>query len=92
MTSPADRIRRKIDEGRLPWEEPVKVWAGNGTGTRCRGCEEIILRAQVEYDFEDADGQELRLHPGCFGLWEAECRRRGWRMKNPPKPLTLPLP
>jgi zinc-ribbon domain len=39
---------------------------------------------QVEYDFT-ADGQELRLHAGCSGLWEAERRRRGWRRKSQPE-------
>jgi hypothetical protein len=82
MTSRADRIRRKINDGRLPMEEPVKVWTGSGSGTRCSGCEEIILPSQVEYDFT-SDGQEFRFHLGCYGLWEAECRRRGWWMKKP---------
>ena len=78
MAPLADLIRQKIDEGRLPREKPVKVWAGYGTGVACSACDDVIRPAQAQYDFT-SDGLELRVHVGCFGLWEAECRRLRWR-------------
>ncbi len=81
MASLPALIRKRIDERTLPREDPVKVFAGYGRGARCSVCDDVIGPAQVEADFV-SDGRELRFHSGCFGLWEAECRRRGWRHRS----------
>lgn len=80
MRFPTDapkKIRDKMDAGILPREKPTKMYAGFGNGEPCAGCDTPILPAQVEYEFEAADGSPIRLHLGCAGLWEAERRRRG---------------
>jgi hypothetical protein len=52
---------------------------GYGRGQVCDGCGERILPAQTQYEL-DYNGQGFfRLHIGCAGLWDAECRRRGHR-------------
>jgi hypothetical protein len=77
----SDLIRSKLDEHALPWELPAKLYAGYGGGAPCCACGDFILQAQVQYDVS-ADHETFRFHLGCFGLWEAECRRRGWRRKG----------
>ena len=74
----ADIVRDKIDAGVLPLDEPVKLWAGLGSGRACTACELLILQAQAEYEPQYDDGRAAVLfHAGCHGLWEAERRRRG---------------
>jgi len=73
----ADLIRQKLDEHRLPREDPGKVWGGYGSLVPCDACDDKILLAQVEYSFT-IDEVFYRFHIGCFGLWEAERIRRGW--------------
>jgi hypothetical protein len=72
------KIRDKLDLGTLPREAPAKMYVGYGKGEPCAGCETPILPAQVEYQFDSADGCTWRFHIGCVGLWDAERRRRGW--------------
>jgi hypothetical protein len=75
----ADMIRDKIDAGTLPLAEPVKLWAGMGSGRACTACEQLILPAQAEYEPQYEEGRPpIRLHAGCHGLLEAERRRRGY--------------
>ena len=72
------KIRDKMDAGELPREASSKMYAGFSKGNVCDGCETPILPAQVEYEFEAADGRVIRFHVGCAGLWEAYRRRMGW--------------
>ena len=79
MPFPADapgKIRAKVEDGRLPVDLPARMWAGPGSGQPCDGCEQIISRGQVEYEFESGNGRTIRLHLGCASLLEAERRRR----------------
>jgi hypothetical protein len=81
MSFPPDsptKIREKMDSGFLPRDAPPKMYAGYGKDEPCAGCETPILPAQVEYQFDSADGRTFRFHIGCLGLWEPERRRRGW--------------
>jgi hypothetical protein len=72
----ANKIRHKLDAGRLPSVMPEKMWTGYGQQYDCDGCDEPIRAAQIEYEFLQA-GDVIRLHIGCVGLWLAELRRRG---------------
>ena len=78
---PANLIRTKLDDGVLPREFPAKIYAGYGAGAPCSACDDLILHVQVQYEFPVND-ETFRFHLGCFGLWEAECRRRGWRREE----------
>ena len=77
----ADLIRWKLDEHRLPHEDPGKVRAGYGSLAPCDACESEIFPAHVEYSFT-INHVFYRLHIGCFGLWEAERIRRGWSQRD----------
>jgi hypothetical protein len=83
--TPADGIRKQLDEGSLPKALPEKFWGGYGQGATCSVCGDVIRQAHVQYEFT-VDERAFRFHLGCFGLWEAERRRRGGRGKNQPKP------
>jgi hypothetical protein len=72
----SDEIRLKIDRGELPATQPPKLWGGFGHFEDCSACGDPIFPAQGRYEFSDGDAV-VRLHIGCFGLWEAELRRRG---------------
>ena len=71
----AEMVRHKLDIELLPRADPVKLWAGYGSGEACAACEQTILKAQIEYELQYASAV-FRLHAGCHGLWEAERRRR----------------
>jgi hypothetical protein len=49
------------------------MWAGNGHGDTCAGCDQAIRPDQIEYEF--TDGEVVRMHIGCAALWDAERRR-----------------
>ena len=69
-------IRDKFDAGLLPWRELAKTWAGPGRGQPCSAWNAPVLPTQTEYEFDGA-GPAYSFHVGCYGLWEAERRRRG---------------
>ena len=41
------RIRLRLRNDALPCDPPERVWAGNGTGTRCAACHEAITTSDV---------------------------------------------
>ena len=73
-----DRIRRWIDEGRLPVLLPGRICAGYGSGSKCPACEQPITSNQIEYDVDyPSNGTpSLSLHLGCYVLWQIECMNR----------------
>ena len=72
-----DIIRHKISNGSLPIVAPSKTFAGYGDNQQCSACDLSILPAQVEYEFDGEDAKIYHFHAGCYGLWDAEGRRRG---------------
>jgi len=74
------KIRDKLDAGSLPREAPATMFESHGHGSRCDGCDGLIHPAQVECEMAYGD-RVYRLHLGCAGVWDAECRRRGYRSK-----------
>ena len=77
MSLPADhirkRIRRMLETGEIPCDEPDKVWAGRGSGSHCVACGEKITPAEIEYEVDLRSGPTLRLHRACHALWQREC-------------------
>ena len=79
----AATIRRRLDAGLLPTKAPVTTFAGYGWSHPCDACDQPIRPAQVQYDLEYWHPfRVFRLHIGCHGLWEAECRRRRHRRRS----------
>src|SRR6185503_18970177 len=79
MATLAETIHLKIDAGVLPRDQPARARVGSGGGSPCTACDMPILPAQVEWSFWSGPVVTHRLHLACHGLWERECRRRGWR-------------
>jgi hypothetical protein len=66
------RVRRMIDTGEIPCDDPESLWAGNGTGDRCLACAQPIAPTEVEYEVEVA-ATTYRLHRLCYAIWLEEC-------------------
>ena len=77
----ADTIRLKLDAGLLPRSKPEKLYGGHGDLSICSACDQPILPAQIQYEFDLLDQGTFRFHVGCLGLWEAELSKRGWLKK-----------
>ena len=69
-----ERVRELLAAGRLPIDDPVKLWAGPSMGKPCTVCGETI-RAATEYELDFAPSLTLLLHPRCYAIWNEERRR-----------------
>lgn len=66
----------------LPYQEPLRTWAGRGTGVRCDLCGSAINAQDIEYEVELAHGSAglapetgargLHFHFNCYRLWESQ--------------------
>jgi len=72
------RIRQLVDEGWLPIVLPDMIEAHYGSNSKCYACDQPVTDGQIEYDAGDPRDRSalLRLHMGCFVLWQIECVRR----------------
>jgi hypothetical protein len=83
MADLGDVIRDKLDAGLLPRQPAQTASRAYGDGQPCSACGVTILPVQAKYELDLHDGSTTyRFHLGCYGLWQAECRRRGWRRKD----------
>jgi hypothetical protein len=66
------------DEWQIPaYQQPLRTWAGNGTGATCGFCGRSIEAHEIEYEIElppPATGRSLRFHFHCHRAWEARSR------------------
>jgi len=69
-------ILSKIADGQLPGIEITRVWAGPGSGRPCDGCDQPVTAADVEHEIDLADAVTLRLHSGCFLIWQDALEKR----------------
>jgi hypothetical protein len=63
------------NDWRIPaYRQPVRVWAGNGTGAPCSFCGCCIQPHELEYEIELSPPTEriLRFHFRCYRSWEAQ--------------------
>jgi len=67
------RVRRLVESGEVPCDEPGKTWAGRGNGTHCAACGEPITPMEIEFEAELPSGVTLRLHRLCHDVWREEC-------------------
>jgi hypothetical protein len=52
--------------------DPLRTWAGRGTGVVCNGCGEPIQAHEVEYEVElppGGDAPALNFHLVCYRNW-----------------------
>jgi hypothetical protein len=70
------------DSDRYDWQipayrQPVRIWAGNGTGARCSFCAYSIQAQEIEYEIEPSlpsTERIMRFHFRCYRTWEAQGR------------------
>jgi hypothetical protein len=71
------RVRRRIEEGRLPDLAVTDLYAGFGRNQVCSACGDAITPEQVEYELADPrDESPIVLHLHCHKLWQVECGSR----------------
>ena len=59
------------------YQEPLRTWAGSGTGAACSFCGRSIEAHEIEYEIElppSAIGRRLQFHFHCHRAWEARGR------------------
>ncbi len=68
----ATETTEKVDASLLPQREPLRTWAGHGTGVVCNGCGEPIQAHEIEYEVEMPAGSDvpaLNFHLICYRSW-----------------------
>jgi hypothetical protein len=66
-------VHDKIAAGLLPMapHNGEKVWAGQGSGQICDGCDRPIPASAVECEIDIAD-RTLRFHRACLAAWQGD--------------------
>jgi hypothetical protein len=82
----AQMVHAKLVLGVLPGENPVKLWAGMGSGQPCTVCERPIMESEPEYEPQyDGARAAIRLHVECHRIWEvARAQRQSTQGSDPP--------
>ncbi|MGH8136818.1 MAG: hypothetical protein ACREVV_01305 [Steroidobacteraceae bacterium] len=55
-----------------PYQEPLRTWAGHGSGATCNGCGDSIREHEIEYEIELPQGGSvptLHFHFVCYRTW-----------------------
>ena len=82
------KARELITSGRLPCQNPMRIWGGHGTGQQvCSVCDRVIAPDEVEYEVEhETSGTTClnRFHFLCHAAWQVECAREATIKKNAP--------
>ena len=70
-------IDRKDERLTLPYEEPLRTWAGRGSGALCNLCGASIKPQDIEYEVEllAPAGEKVRglhFHFNCYRAWEMQ--------------------
>jgi hypothetical protein len=62
----------KVDLPRMQQREPLRTWAGHGTGAICNACGAPIQAHEIEYEVEMPAGSSaptLNFHLMCYRNW-----------------------
>jgi hypothetical protein len=66
------RPTETVEQPLMPYREPLRTWAGHGTGAMCNGCGCIIQAHEIEYEIEMPHGgsaPSLHFHFVCYRNW-----------------------
>jgi hypothetical protein len=63
-----------VDVPLMPYREPLRTWAGHGTGATCSACGDAIKVSEIEYEVEvppdpGSDVLTLHFHLVCYKNW-----------------------
>ena len=72
------RVRKRIENGRLPLILSRDIAAGHGSGKNtCAACDQLITRDHIEYEVQSTRiPVPLLFHFGCHVVWQIECAKR----------------
>jgi hypothetical protein len=73
------RARKRIEQGLLPREKPLRMWGGRGTGAACTLCDHPIETTEPEMELEYEPPTALpcvRFHLRCQSIWELARERQ----------------
>jgi hypothetical protein len=66
----------QVERHTLPYQEPLRTWAGRGTGVLCNLCRAPIRAQDIEYEVEllapAGNALGLHFHFNCYRLWETQ--------------------
>ena len=71
----AGTVERQDERQALPYQEPLRTWAGRGTGALCHLCGAAIRAQDIEYEVElqaPAGVRGLHFHFNCYRAWETQ--------------------
>jgi hypothetical protein len=68
------RVRELLASGRLPSDDPLKLWAGPSMAKPCSCCGELISTA-TEYELDFSGTVTTLFHPRCYAIWNEERKR-----------------
>ena len=69
-----ERVRELLVAGRLPADDPIKLWAGPSMAKTCSCCGETISTA-TEYELDFSGTLTILFHPRCYAIWNEERKR-----------------
>lgn len=77
MMNGAVAIEEKGERRALPYQEPLRTWAGHGTGALCSLCGTAIRAKDIEYEVElvgpaGGGSRGLHFHFNCYRVWETQ--------------------
>ena len=78
-----ERVRGLLASGRLPKDDPLKLWAGPSMAKPCSCCGEIISTA-TEYELDFSGTLTILFHPRCYAIWNEERKRMTERRRDRP--------
>ena len=64
-------ISSKMSDGLLPTHEPLRSFAGFGSGSLCHGCDEPVLGSEVEHEHDFEGNRIFRFHAVCEAIRQA---------------------
>jgi hypothetical protein len=68
------RVQELLASGRLPSDDPLKLWAGPSMAKPCSCCGELISTA-TEYELDFSGTVTTLFHPRCYAIWNEERKR-----------------
>ncbi|HVW70433.1 MAG TPA: hypothetical protein VHB68_15755 [Steroidobacteraceae bacterium] len=72
----AGGVDRQDERQAVPYQEPLRTWAGRGTGALCSLCGTSIKPQDIEYEVEltapAGTARGLHFHFNCYRVWEAQ--------------------
>jgi hypothetical protein len=78
------RIRKKLDDGRLPRDAKVRPWRDAVRPDHCDACDEPVTASDSDVEIAVASGPKHFLHSECMYVWYLE--RTGPLTGDPGRP------